>query len=67
MLPDLKKARLERGLSLEKISDEVNVSPRTLSKYETSPGKTPIHITVRLMRIYNIPLECIGNKKKPCL
>lgn len=66
MLPDLKQARLENGISLEQLSAMFKLSTKTLSKYEANPGKAPVDVTVRLFALYNIPLTNISRKKKPC-
>ncbi|WP_212970666.1 helix-turn-helix domain-containing protein [Paenibacillus cineris] len=66
MVPDLKRARLERGFTLKEVSSKIQVSEKTLARYETIPGRVPVDVTVKLMRIYCIPLTCICKKKSPC-
>jgi len=65
MMPDLKEARIKSGCSQKQISTMINISERTLSRYESEPGKAPIDVAVRLLSIYNVPLGDAFKRKKP--
>lgn len=52
MIKDLKQERLNSGYSLKEASAMVNVSERSLQRYESRPGKTPVDVFVRLHTMY---------------
>lgn len=49
---DLKQARLNSGYSKKEVSTLINISDRSLSKYENIPGKTPADVFIKLLKIY---------------
>ncbi|TRY23699.1 helix-turn-helix transcriptional regulator [Brevibacillus sp. LEMMJ03] len=55
----LKEARKFRNLTLKEVSAEIGIPARTLRKYELSPGKTPLHIAVKLLLLYQVPIGSV--------
>jgi len=52
MLEDLKQARLNSGYSKKEVSTMIKISERSLSKYESVPGKTPADVFIKLLAVY---------------
>ncbi|WP_081924400.1 helix-turn-helix domain-containing protein [Brevibacillus borstelensis] len=59
----LRNARRLRGYTLKEVAKEARVSVGALSRYERNPGETPLHIAVRLSKLYNIPVSSVDFKK----
>lgn len=61
----LKEARKELGLSLEQVSDQLEISPSALSNYENDP-KVLLHISyIKLAKIasyYDLSIDGLANK-----
>lgn len=52
MIIDLKQERVDCGYSVKEASVMVEISEKSLSRYEKTPGKTPVHIFLKLRSIY---------------
>ena len=59
-LERLKKLRTEAGLTQKQVAEIINVSPSTVSKYES--GKSPIRVNevLALARFYDVSVDYIG-------
>ena len=55
----LKLLRLSCGKSTKELAEGLNISERTLEKYENNTGLIPVSILVKIRRLYGIPLELI--------
>jgi transcriptional regulator with XRE-family HTH domain len=59
----LKKARLAKGLSQEKLGELINVSKQTISKYEKGTIEPTIGVASKLAKILDVTVdELIGFK-----
>ncbi|GED53518.1 helix-turn-helix domain-containing protein [Brevibacillus borstelensis] len=59
----LRDARILSGYTPNVAAKEAKVSVESLRRYEQNPGKTPIHIAVRLSNLYNISIDRLSFKK----
>ena len=56
----IKKLRKERGLSVEFVSEQLNISPSTLYRYESAEiAKLPVNIFDALCKIYDVRPEVL--------
>lgn len=53
----LRDARKFQQLTLKEVSERINVPMGTLRRYELSPGRTPLHIMMKLIRLYKIHIS----------
>jgi predicted transcriptional regulator len=53
---NLKEARLKSGYTIKQVAAMVKLSQKALSKYEMTPGKTPVDVYVKLLSIYKFSL-----------
>jgi len=51
---ELKKARLDRDLTLEDVAERLTLTKRHIKNYEDGDSKLPAHILIKLCDIYNI-------------
>lgn len=60
MIKNLQEARKSSGYTLDEVTTMIKISVKCLVKYENDPGKTPVDVYVKLLSLYNIPI----NKKR---
>ncbi|MEK5160724.1 helix-turn-helix transcriptional regulator [Paenibacillus sp. FSL R5-0527] len=51
----LRAARVNRGMTLEKVAKEVKRSAKTISKYEEDSTKIPRGLFLLLVKLYDVP------------
>lgn len=52
-----RKARLEKGLTIEGAAKEIGISAPTLSKIENNDRSCTVKVLIKLCDFYNIPYE----------
>ena len=61
----LKKLRKEKNLTQEQLAEQLNVSGRTVSRWETGINMPDISILVNLAEFYNVSIpEIIDGERK---
>ena len=61
----IKQLRNEKGLSQEKLAEELNVSRSAVAKWETDGGIPEIDNLIQLATVFDISLdELLGNTKE---
>lgn len=60
----LKSLRLKKGLTQEEVANLLNVSNKTVSKWETGSGLPEIHSLMALSKLYEVTVDMILNGGK---
>ncbi len=59
---NLKKLRIERGISQKEVADGVGCSPTVYSRYETGERQPSIEMLISLSKFFGVSVDCIiGN------
>lgn len=53
----LRTLRLERGLTLDELSEQTGISTSTISRLETGKRSPTLQLLLRIRRIYGVPLD----------
>jgi len=62
----LKDLRVERGLTLEQLEEQVNLSKSALGSYEAKDFKDISHYAIiKLAKFYGVTAGAVPNKKSP--
>lgn len=60
---NFKTLRKDLGLTQKRFSEELGISIHALGSYEDKRAMTPVHIVLRLCKIFNISMEDFFTKK----
>ena len=55
--PNIKKARIDRNLSQQAISDEIGMLQAQYTRYETGQREMPLHYIIKLAKYYNVSVD----------
>ncbi|GMK47528.1 hypothetical protein PghCCS26_46580 [Paenibacillus glycanilyticus] len=58
----IKSIRQEKGLTSKYVSDQLGISPSTLSKYESNERKIKADMVPSFAKVLNVAVEDIYNK-----
>lgn len=62
---NLKKARLNRGLTLEQVAQKVSVTRSAMSMYENGKREVNYQMLLKLSSIYNVSIDyLLGNEEQ---
>ncbi len=55
----LAMVRANAGLSIEKAANAINITSRTLARYETGVSDVPMRVAEKLCVLYRVPFEIV--------
>ena len=56
---NLSTVRNLRGYTLTEVAKRINVSAKTLSKYERKPDEIPLNVAVKLIKLYRCDFSMV--------
>ncbi len=57
MLTNMRKERLERGLSIQEVAESLNVHPNAVSRWETGKTEPTASNLIALCKLYDVTPE----------
>lgn len=62
---NLKKIRLEKGLTQRQVADYIGCAPSVYSRYETGDREPSIDILIQLSHYFSVTIDCIVGNEAP--
>lgn len=60
---ELKKIRIQKGLTQQEVADGINCSPNVYSRYERGDREPSIQMLLKLSEFFDVPVDyLLGNK-----
>jgi DNA-binding XRE family transcriptional regulator len=53
----LRSARINSGYTAQEVAESLNISPKTLWKYERAAGEMPLRAAVKILSLYRISVD----------